>query len=98
MDIDKPYRKLQKEYEKELGDDYRFDDKKLYVVPEAEKYDIIPELINGKNISDFIDPDIMEKLDALEREEELREAAGVYDEDIDDMDSEEEETQKLAEE
>lgn len=98
MDIDKPYKKLQKEYEKELGDDYRFDDKKLYVVPDTEKYDIIPELINGKNIADFIDPEILEKLDALEREEELREGAGVYDEDIDDMDSEEEETQKLAEE
>ena len=31
----------------------------------------MPELLNGKNIADFVDPDILEKLEALEREEEL---------------------------
>lgn len=48
------------------------------------KNDIIPEIINGKNIADFIDPDIAEKLEALEREEEKLEAEGFYasDEDI----------------
>merc|ERR1711993_217568 len=56
------------------------------------------ELLDGKNVADYIDPDIFEKLEALEREEELREAAGVYDEEVDDLDSEEEENQKLAEE
>ena len=96
MDVDKQYKKLQKDYEKELGDEYKFDDKKLYVLQPEEKYDVIPELINGKNIADFIDPEILAKLDELEREEELREAAGVYDSDIDDLNSEEEETQKLA--
>ena len=98
MDVDKPFKKLQKDYERELGEDYKFDDKKLYVLPGEQKYDVIPELIDGKNIADFIDPEILEKLEALEREEELREAAGVYDEEVDDLDSEEEETQKLAEE
>jgi nucleolar GTP-binding protein len=34
------------------------------------QYDIIPEIMDGKNIADFIDPEIEEKLDALEREEE----------------------------
>ena len=34
--------------------------------------------MDGKNIADFIDPDILEKLDALEREEEKLEAEGFY--------------------
>ena len=98
MDVDRPHKKLQKEIQREMGEDYNFDHQKLYVLSDEEKYDTIPELFNGKNIADFVDADILEKLDALEREEELREAGGVYDEDIDDMDSEEERTQQLAEE
>lgn len=35
------------------------------------KYDVIPEVFEGKNIADFIDPDIEEKLKELEREEDL---------------------------
>ena len=48
------------------------------------KDDIIPEIWEGKNVADFIDPDIAEKLEALEREEEKLEADGFYqsDEDI----------------
>lgn len=42
------------------------------------KYDIQPEILQGKNVADFIDPDIMEKLEALEREEEKLEAEGFY--------------------
>jgi hypothetical protein len=34
--------------------------------------DHIPEIMDGKNIADFIDPDIMAKLEELEREEEQR--------------------------
>lgn len=34
--------------------------------------------MDGKNIADFIDPDIEAKLEALEREEEKLEAAGFY--------------------
>lgn len=33
-------------------------------------YDVIPELFNGKNIIDFVDPDIEEKLAQLEAEED----------------------------
>jgi hypothetical protein len=40
--------------------------------------------MDGKNIADFIDPDIAEKLEALEREEEMLEAEGFY-EDHEDM-------------
>jgi hypothetical protein len=43
------------------------------------KEDTMPEIIDGKNIADFIDPDIAEKLEALEREEERLEAEGFYD-------------------
>ena len=43
------------------------------------KMDIMPEIMDGKNIADFIDPDILEKLDALEREEEKLQADGFYD-------------------
>jgi nucleolar GTP-binding protein len=37
---------------------------------EEWKYDTIPEIINGKNIADYIDADILYKLEQLEREEE----------------------------
>lgn len=43
------------------------------------KMDIIPEIMDGKNVADFIDPDIAEKLEALEREEEKLQAEGFYD-------------------
>ena len=34
------------------------------------KYDIMPEIMDGKNVGDFIDKDILQKLEKLEREEE----------------------------
>ena len=43
------------------------------------KQDIVPEIMDGKNVADFIDPDIAEKLEALEREEEKLMAEGFYD-------------------
>ena len=45
------------------------------------KDDAIPEIMDGKNVADFIDPDIAEKLEALEREEERLEAEGFYNSD-----------------
>ncbi|XP_022225472.1 nucleolar GTP-binding protein 1 [Drosophila obscura] len=72
-------RKLEKEIEEEMGDDYTLDLKKNYSeIPEEERYDVIPEFWQGRNISDYIDPDIFEKLEELEREEGLREESGVY--------------------
>lgn len=41
----------------------------------AWRYDIMPEIIDGHNVADFIDPDIDAKLAELEREEEQMEAA-----------------------
>lgn len=74
-----PRRKLEREIELEMGDEYFLDLKKKYILPNpSQKHDVIPEIYEGKNISDFIDPEIMQKLEELEREEEMREAAGVY--------------------
>jgi nucleolar GTP-binding protein len=38
------------------------------------RFDNIPEIVDGHNIADFIDPDILARLEELEREEEEREA------------------------
>lgn len=60
---------------------HSIDFKKNYILDdESWKYDVIPEIQGGKNIADFVDPDILERLDALEREEEKLEADGFYDE------------------
>jgi len=48
---------------------------------------IVPEIMDGKNIADFIDADIAEKLEALEREEEKLEADGFYESDDELFDS-----------
>lgn len=51
-----------------------------YLLADDEwKQDVIPEFWEGHNVADFIDPDIEEKLDALEREEERLEQEGFYD-------------------
>ena len=71
-------KKLEQDIELEMGEDYFLDLKKNYKIDESERYDDIPEIIDGKNIADYIDPDIMKRLEELEREEEMREAAGVY--------------------
>ena len=47
------------------------------------KEDRVPEIVNGKNVADFIDPDIASKLEALEAEEEKLETSGYYDSDED---------------
>lgn len=35
------------------------------------KYDVVPEIMDGKNIGDFVDADILQRLEELEREEEM---------------------------
>ena len=49
---------------------YNMDENALYDLPEEWKYDAIPEMLDGHNIADFVDPDIMARLEALEMEEE----------------------------
>jgi len=59
--------------------------KKLYLLENDDwKFDPIPEFIDGKNIADFIDPDILQKLEELEREEEERLAQMEEQMDVDD--------------
>lgn len=36
---------------------------------EEWKYDLVPEILDGKNIADYVDKDILEKLKQLEDEE-----------------------------
>uniref|UniRef100_A0A5F9CVJ0 Nucleolar GTP-binding protein 1 n=1 Tax=Oryctolagus cuniculus TaxID=9986 RepID=A0A5F9CVJ0_RABIT len=62
----------------------------------SEKYDKIPEIWEGHNIADYIDPAIMKKLEELEKEEELRTAAGEYDSDSESEDEEMVEIRQLA--
>lgn len=75
-------RKLARDVELENGGAgvYNINLKDKYLLANPEwKYDIIPEIMDGKNIADFIDPEIEEKLRRLEEEEEQFEAAGAYD-------------------
>ncbi|KAF2904018.1 hypothetical protein ILUMI_02155 [Ignelater luminosus] len=76
---EKRKRKLERDIEVEEGDDYVLDLKKHYVeISEEERHDIIPEIWEGHNIADYIDPEIFDKLGELEKEEEMREEAGMY--------------------
>ncbi|KAJ2529623.1 Nucleolar GTP-binding protein 1 [Coemansia sp. RSA 1937] len=63
---------------------------------DAWKYDIIPEIMDGKNVADFIDPDVEEKLAELEREEERLAAEGLYDSTDDEMDEEDKRIRDMA--
>jgi len=96
METSVPRRKTERELELELGDDYIVDLQKNYDLPEDQKYDVIPETWQGHNIADFVDPDIMEKLEALEKEEEARERAGFYDSDESEEDESYAEIKDLA--
>merc|ERR1712098_224462 len=91
-----PKRKTEREIELEMGDDYIVDLKKNFDLPADQKYDIIPETWQGHNIADFVDPDIMEKLEALEKEEEARERAGYYDSEESEEDESYAEIKELA--
>lgn len=70
-------RKLERDLQEENGGAgvYSMDWRKLYDLRNSEwKYDIMPEIVDGKNIADFVDPDIEAKLQQLELEEDAREA------------------------
>ncbi|KAI5295738.1 Nucleolar GTP-binding protein 1 [Ascosphaera acerosa] len=75
-------RKLERDLEAEAGGPgvYDYDMQKNYLLADDSwKHDKIPEIWNGKNIYDFVDPDIEAKLAALEEEEEKLEQDGYYD-------------------
>ncbi|KAF9792521.1 P-loop containing nucleoside triphosphate hydrolase protein [Thelephora terrestris] len=85
--------RLERDIEAEEGGAgvYNINLKKNYMLENPEwKFDTIPEIMDGKNIADFIDPDIEEKLEALEREEEKLVAEGFYASEEEMIDSDEE--------
>uniref|UniRef100_A0A3P9Q5S7 Nucleolar GTP-binding protein 1 n=1 Tax=Poecilia reticulata TaxID=8081 RepID=A0A3P9Q5S7_POERE len=97
MEVDTPKRKLERDLEMELGDDYVLDLQKYWdLMNEDEKHDKIPEVWEGHNVADYIDPDIMRKLEELEKEEELKERAGEYESDEESEDEEMQEIRSLA--
>ena len=54
---------------------YNMDLRKKYLLADKKwNYDIMPEIYNGHNVADFVDPDIEERLEELEREEEAEAA------------------------
>lgn len=59
---------LEREIELQMGDEYVLDLRKTWDLKnDEEKYDSIPEVWNGHNVADFIDPEIMQvpELDAI---------------------------------
>lgn len=57
---------------------YSADLRKGYTLKSGEwKYDILPEIIEGHNVLDFVDADIEARLEALEREEDALAAAAA---------------------
>lgn len=102
-DRDDPNRpKLEIDLEAENGGPgvYNINLKKNYLLEKDEwKDDKVPEIVNGRNVYDFIDPDIAAKLAALEEEEESLEASGFYENPSDDEieDDEDAEIRRKAE-
>ncbi|GBG44384.1 hypothetical protein CBR_g77869 [Chara braunii] len=69
-------RKTEKDLENENGGAgvYSANLHKHYLLgDDSWKDDVIPEIVDGHNVADFVDPDIMLRLEELEREEEARE-------------------------
>ena len=65
---------------------YFFPDREHFQLEKPEwKYDVWPEIMDGKNVFDFVDKDILAKVEALEKEEE-QQMEGL-EEDEDDKDS-----------
>ncbi|PGH27967.1 hypothetical protein AJ80_00221 [Polytolypa hystricis UAMH7299] len=99
-DKDDPNRaRLERDIEEENGGAgvFNVDLKKNYDLADDEwKHDKIPEVWNGKNIYDYVDPDIEAKLQELEDEEEKLEGEGYYNSDESDDDVEEAEIRMKA--
>ncbi|RCI09527.1 hypothetical protein L249_4065 [Ophiocordyceps polyrhachis-furcata BCC 54312] len=93
-------RKLARDVEAENGGAgvYNVDMRADHLLKNPEwKYDKVPEIFDGKNVYDFVDPDIEAKLQALEEEEEQLEQQGYYDSDDDIEDEDEAEILHKAE-
>eukprot|EP00250_Pteridium_aquilinum_P003663 c13972_g1_i1 orf=232-2247(+) len=90
-------RKLEKDLENENGGAgvYSANLRKMYILADEDwKEDIIPEIMDGHNVADFIDRDILQRLEEIDHEEGMREAKeGEEESDIseDELDPEEQE-------
>lgn len=92
-------RKLARDIEAENGGAgvFNINLKDKYLLDDDEwKNDIMPEVLDGKNVYDFLDPDIAAKLQALEEEEERLEAEGFYESDSEVEDEEIEDIREKA--
>ncbi|KAF7805401.1 nucleolar GTP-binding protein 1-like [Senna tora] len=79
---EKEKRKTEKDLENENGGAgvYSASLRKNYILANDEwKEDVLPEILDGHNVYDFIDPDILNRLEELEREDGLRQAEEVDD-------------------
>ncbi|KAK7262518.1 hypothetical protein RJT34_30092 [Clitoria ternatea] len=68
-------RKTEKDLENENGGAgvYSMNLRKNYILANEEwKEDILPEILDGHNVYDFVDPDILHRVEELEREEGFR--------------------------
>ncbi|KAJ2076632.1 Nucleolar GTP-binding protein 1 [Coemansia sp. RSA 988] len=76
---------------------YSVDLQKHYMLSSDEwKYDAVPEIMDGKNVADFVDADIDERLAELEREEEKLAAEGLYDSPEESVDEEDRRIRTMA--
>ncbi|XP_073302803.1 nucleolar GTP-binding protein 1-like [Primulina huaijiensis] len=79
---EKQKRKLEKDLEEENGGAgvYSASLRKHYILADDEwKEDIMPEILDGHNVYDFIDPDILMRLEELEQEEGVQQGLGADD-------------------
>jgi nucleolar GTP-binding protein len=101
FDKDDPMRpRLAREIEEAEGGAgvYNVDLKDKYLLESDEwKHDKVPEILNGRNVADYIDPDIEAKLVELEAEEEKLQADGFYDSESSLEDAEEGQVRFMAE-
>merc|ERR1712002_1162840 len=97
MGMETAPRKTERDLEMEQDDEYFLDMRKWWDLKNPEeRYDPIPEICDGYNIADFIDPEFDERLDELEKEEGMREEAGFYDNNSEEEDEETKEIRQMA--
>ncbi|KAM2630807.1 hypothetical protein TB1_029631 [Malus domestica] len=72
--VEKEKRSTERNLENENGGAgvYSASLKKHYIANDEWKEDVMPEILDGHNVYDFVDPDILHRLEELEREERLR--------------------------
>ena len=97
---EKEKRTTEKDLENENGGAgvYSASLKKNYILAHEEwKEDIMPEILDGHNVFDFVDPDILIRREELEREEGIRQAEVDDDVEMGGMELTPEEQKTLAE-